>query len=281
MDTSKETLVANHYGITDLGEKILDAARETGLDLDKLRPADLAPVDEFHMGGRAATAHVIGLMDLTPGAQVLDIGSGLGGVVRFLAAETKCKATGIDLTPEFVDVAKMLTDMTGLTGSAAFHVGSALDLPFADASFDAATTFHVAMNIANRPRFYAEAARVIRPGGHFAIFDVMKGPNDAFIYPVPWAETAETSYLTTPAEMSTLLAASGFEVIHTENRTMLALEHHRARLVEQSPGTKRPALGLHILQGESASLKSKNMIQMLKAENIVLVGMVARRVSPS
>jgi len=276
MHREQEARVAGHYGIEGLGEKILDAARRSGLDVDALTPADLAPVDEFHMGGRAATAYIVGLMDLPAGARVLDIGCGLGGVVRFLAAEIGCRATGIDLTPEYVDIAKTLTERTGLTARAEFHLGSALDLPFPDASFDAATTFHAAMNIADRARLYAEAARVVRPGGRFANFDVMKGPAEGMVFPVPWAESGDTSFLVTPEEMERLLRDSGFDVVHTEDRSELAIAHHRARLAEAS-AAERPALGLHLLQGETAGVKSRNMVKMLEGKQILLVGMIARR----
>ncbi|MCK5275838.1 MAG: class I SAM-dependent methyltransferase [Alphaproteobacteria bacterium] len=133
--------VADHYEVGNLGEKILDALRRTGVDLDALSPLDLAPVDEFHIGGRAATVHVVGMMNLPVGAHVLDVGSGLGGLARYLATEARCRATGIDLTPEFVAVAQMLTECTGLTDRVDFRVGSALDLPWPEASFDAADDF--------------------------------------------------------------------------------------------------------------------------------------------
>jgi len=124
---------------------------------------------------------------------------------------------------------------------------------------------------------YGEAARVVRPGGVFANFDVMKGPSEDMVYPVPWAETEETSFLTTPEEMEKLLWNAGFDVVHKEDRSELAIEHHRARLAEVSAGQKPSALGLHLLQGETAGLKSQNMIQMLEDGQIVLVGMIARR----
>ncbi len=272
-----EAAVADHYNVNSLGERILDALQRSGLDLDALTPVDLAPVDEFHMGGRAETAHVIGLMDLPVGAHVLDVGSGLGGVARYLAAECGCLATGIDLTPEFVRVARMLTDRTGLTDYVDFRVGSALDLPWPMASFDAAVTFHVAMNIADRPRLYAEVARVVRSGGVFAIYDVMKGPNEGMAFPVPWAETSETSFLATPAEMGKLLGEAGFEVTHEEDRREIALEHHRARIAEISAAGGPPPLGLHLLTGETAGLKSRNMLKMLEANQITLGVIIARR----
>jgi ubiquinone/menaquinone biosynthesis C-methylase UbiE len=272
-----ESSVARHYGVTGLGQKILDAIGRSGLDPDNLNPVDLAPVDEFHMGGRAATAHVLGQMDLPAGARVLDVGSGLGGVTRYLAAECGCRATGIDLTPEFVQVAEMLTERTRLSDNADFRVGSALDLPWPAQSFDAAVTFHVAMNIEDRPRLYAEVGRVLRPGGQFAIYDVMKGPTDGMLFPVPWSESAETSFLVTPDAMTGLLDQAGFEIVYEEDRRDAAVEHHRKRLANLAAAGGPPPLGVHLLTGETTAEKSRNMLQMLEADQIALGVIIARR----
>lgn len=277
MNLDKENRVADHYTVEGLGEKILDALGQSGLDVQDLKPADLSPVDEFHMGGRAATAHVIGLMGLSPGARVLDVGSGLGGAARYLAAECDCTVTGVDLTPEFVNVARMLSDLTGLGDRTEFHVGSALDMPWPDASFDAATNIHVAMNIADRPRLYGEVARVLRPGGVFAIYDAMKGPAEGVLFPVPWAEMPENSFLVTPAEMRQLLGEAGFEVTYEEDRRENALAHHRTRLADNTAAEGPSPLGLHLLTGKTAAQKSRNMIKMLEADQIAPVVMIARR----
>ena len=272
-----ETAVADHYTIDGLETLILNALQVSGIDLDTLSPIDLAPVDEFHMGGRAATQHVIGMMQLPSSAHVLDVGSGLGGVARYLAAECGCRATGIDLTAEYVRVGTMLNERTGLADRVDLHVDSALDLPWPEATFDAAVTFHVAMNIADRPRLYAEVARVIRPGGTFAAYDVMKGPKEGLLFPVPWAETVETSFLVTPGEMRKLLDNAGFEIVHEEDRREIALKHHRDRLAALSAAGGPPLLGLHLLQGRTASLKSRNMVNMLEASQITLGAIIAHR----
>jgi len=277
MARDNENAVADHYSVSGLEELILDALQRCDIDLKALKPADLAPVDEFHMGGRAATQYVIGLMNLPAGARVLDVGSGLGGVARYLAAECGCRVTGIDLTPEYVHVARMLTERTDLADNVDFHIGSALDLPWPDASFDAAVTFHVAMNIHDRPRLYKEVARVIRPGSVFAIYDVMKGSKEGMTFPVPWAETAETSFLVTRKTMRNLLEQAGFEIIHDEDRREVGLEHHKARLAKLSAASGPPPLGMHLLQGETASLKSRNMMNMLEANQITLGVIIARR----
>ncbi|RWB73359.1 MAG: class I SAM-dependent methyltransferase [Mesorhizobium sp.] len=273
-----ETAVADHYTVDGLETLILDALKLSG-KLNTLSPIDLAPVDEFHMGGRAATQHVIGMMSLPSNAHVLDVGCGLGGVARYLASECGCRATGIDLTAEYVRVGTMLTQRTGLADRVDLHVGSALALPWPHATFDAAVTFHVAMNIADRPRLYAEIARVLKPGGMFAIYDVMKGPQEGLLFPLPWAETEETSFLVTAGEMRDLLDNAGFEIIREEDRREVALEHHRERLVVQSAAGGPPPLGLHLLQGHGASLKSRNMVNMLETNQITLEAIVARRLA--
>ena len=105
-----ENAVADHYTVSGLGKKVLDALHISGVNLDTLSPVDLAPIDEFHMGGRAATQYVIGMMELQSGSTILDVGCGLGGVARYLAAECGCRAVGIDLTAEYIHVGKMLTE---------------------------------------------------------------------------------------------------------------------------------------------------------------------------
>ena len=109
--------VEQHYGRGRILESILGALRETGKDLARLAPADLAPVDEFHIRGREATVELGRRVSLKPGLRVLDVGCGLGGSARYLAAEHKCHVTGIDLTQEYIDVANNLSEMVGLKDS--------------------------------------------------------------------------------------------------------------------------------------------------------------------
>jgi ubiquinone/menaquinone biosynthesis C-methylase UbiE len=202
------------------------------------------------------------------GDRVLDIGSGLGGLVRYLASEVGCRVTGLDLTPEYIALATEFTALTGLSDKAEFTLGSALSLPFADAAFSAAVTFHVGMNIADRETKYREACRVLQPGGKLVIYDVLKGPEPGMRFPVPWAETQDTSHLVAAADLRRLLIAAGFTIWTRKT------DAHR---VETSPRKvprcrRAAAIGVAFLQGNTAKLKSRNMIDMAEAGQIVLAG---------
>jgi ubiquinone/menaquinone biosynthesis C-methylase UbiE len=269
-----ETAVARHYGLPGLAQQIESALAAAGLGADRIAPEALAPIDEFHIGGRAATAHVVGKMGLTPATHVLDVGCGLGGAARFIAGTYGCRATGIDLTPDYVVVARLLAARTGLADRTDYQVASALDVPFADATFDAALTLHVAMNIGDRPALYAEVARVLKPNATFCVYDVMQGPNDGLRYPVPWAETPAVSHLRTPEETRSLLLEAGFTVGEVEDRTAAGIAFFRERLAKSGP---MPPLGLHVLMGAQARDKFANMLTGLEAGCIAPVVIVARR----
>lgn len=271
-----ESAVAAHYHVPDLARAILAGLEAAGADPENPTPRDLAPVDEFHTAGRATTLRCMQLMPIEAGMRVLDVGSGLGGACRHLASEHGCHATGIDLTPAFVETARFLTDRTGLSESCDFVEGSALDLPFQDAFFDAAISFHAAMNIKDRARLYAEMARVLRSGAPLCIFDVMKGSKRGMLYPVPWAKTPATSFLKTPTETRALLEAAGFEVSTEESQLEFALEFFReafAKIEESGP----PPLGLHLLTGAETGEKFANYVAAAEAGQIEPVILIARR----
>jgi len=135
---------------------------------------DLAPVDEFHIGGRQASEAFLAQLALTPNQRVLDIGCGLGGSARFAATRYGCEVTGIDLTGAFVDTGKVLCDWVGLADRVSLLQGSALDMLFESGAFDAAYMLHVGMNIADKRQLCADVHRVLRPGACFGIYDLMR-----------------------------------------------------------------------------------------------------------
>ena len=273
--TKIEDAVARHYGGEGLLAQIIAGLAASGKDADNLQPDDLAPVEEFHIGGRVATGHAVEKLAPQADHHVLDVGCGIGGTARFIADQIGCRVTGIDLTPEYIEVAQALTMRTGLADKVTFHTASALDMPFEDAAFDAAITIHVAMNIADRPGLYGEIARVMKSGARFCVYDVMKKSGEDITYPVPWAESSDTSHLTTPDEMQALLGGAGFDVIEVEDKTDFAIDFFSQSIAASADGP--PPLGLHLLMGASAPVKFKNMLENVQNGRIAPVQIIASR----
>lgn len=272
-----EQSVARHYTHGALNRTILDALAAAGKDLHRLTPADLAPVDEFHIGGRQATIDFAEQLGLRRGMHLLDIGSGLGGAARYFADEQGCRVSGIDLTDEYVAVAEDLARRVGLGGRVSYQQGSALALPFAPGSFDGAYLLHVGMNIDDKPALFAGVRRVLKPKGVFGIYDVMRLADGALTFPVPWASRAETSFVTDPATYRRALEAAGFEILAERSRREFAIaffQQMRARAAQAGP----PPLGLHIVMGADYKTKVANMIASLEAGLIAPTEMICRAV---
>lgn len=270
--------VERHYGRGGLLDRILAALKEAGKDIDHLTIDDLAPVDELHSRRRQATRDLAAMLAPKPGERVLDIGSGLGGPARYLAKVCGCRVTGIDLTAEFVATAADLARRAGLSGQVDFRQGSALDLPFADGSFDLAWSQNVAMNIADRPRYYAEMRRVLVPGGRVAIQDVAQGPGGAPHYPVMWADTSATSFLRTPEETRAMLEEAGFKVLIWQDNSDAAIAETEAERARQTAsGGARPILGIHLVVGPSFWDKARNGNRNMLENRIRLINAVLSR----
>lgn len=272
-----ERIVAAHYGRANLGNTILEALTKAGADPEAPTPEELAPVDEFHTAGRITTIRALKMLPLEAGMHVLDAGCGIGGTSRYLAGEYGCQVTGIDLTPEYIDVARMLTDRIGLSGQCTFTQGSVLDMPFEDAGFDTAMTFHVAMNIEDRAGFYTELARVLKPGAALCLFDVMQGPVPGMFYPVPWAETEATSFLKTADETRALLSDAGFTVTAEENLKSFAQHFFEEAFARIAAAGGPPPIGLHLLSGQNSPEKFSNFLKGLQADHVEPVIMIAKR----
>ncbi len=273
---SLEQNVAAHYRRGDLGAVILDALSDAGKDVDRLTLEDLAPIDEFHIRGREATLDLGRGLGLAAGMHVLDVGSGLGGPSRHLAAAHGCRITGVDLTDEYCRVAVMLAERVELAGRVDYQQANALAMPFEDAAFDAAYTQHVAMNIPEKTALYGEIARVLKPGGLFGIYDILQGPGGDLYYPVPWAQDASTSFLATPEALRTHLEAAGFEVVGWRDTTAEGrawFEAMRQRIAEQGP----PKLSYHILLGPIFTEMAQNQVRNLAEDRIALAEVICRK----
>jgi ubiquinone/menaquinone biosynthesis C-methylase UbiE len=273
-DTSRH--VEHHYSRNELLDSILQALAATGKDIDSLVPADLAPVDEFHIRGLEATRELAGRAAIDAGMRVLDVGCGIGGSARHLAAERSCHVTGIDLTRDFIEVATALADRTGLADRVAFDHGSATELPYGPDSFDIVWTEHVQMNIADKAAFYGEIARVLKPGGRLLFHDIFSNDRGEPWYPVPWAGDASLSFLARADTVPDILEAAGLQVQEWEDRSEDSLAWFR-NAVAQARATGPAPLGLHLLMGASTLPKFENLIRNLQESRITVIQSVAVR----
>jgi len=211
-DATDTRMVSEYWGRENLGQTILDALAAAGKDLDALTIDDTAVADQFHGGGKGATVRLARLAGLAPGMRVLDVGAGLGGPARTLAAEFGSHVSTLDLTESYVRAAALLTERLRLGDQVRHHVGHALALPFDDGAFDVVWTQNSGMNISDKETLYAGFRRVLRPGGRLALQEPMAGPVQPPIFPVMWAREPAQSFLRAPADMRALIERAGFRV---------------------------------------------------------------------
>ncbi|HTR86486.1 MAG TPA: class I SAM-dependent methyltransferase [Reyranella sp.] len=269
---SLDQTIVKHYEHGSLEKALLAAVTATGKDANgALAHTDLSAFDEFHIGGRQATTEFSGQIDLPRGAHVLDVGSGLGGPSRYFASERGWTIDGIDLTPEYVEVATKLSRKVGLTG-VSYRVANAAELPFPDASFDGAYMLHVGMNIPEKRSAFAEVRRVLKKGGLFAIYDIFRTSDAAFLYPVPWSSAPETNFIDTQVAYKKLLAEAGFTIEKERNRRDFALtsfKQQRERAAQGAPPTA-------IAMGSTAPQKTGNLAKLVMDGVVAPMEIVSR-----
>lgn len=276
--TSDKT-VSDHYRHGELLQAIQTALASLGKTMDCLTIEDLAPVDEFHIGGRVATEHLLDQLNICAQDRLLDVGCGLGGAARFVADRFDNQVTGIDLTPEYVATGQALCEWVNLQNNVTLHQGSALSMPFQNDSFDGGYMLHVGMNIEAKAQLFKEICRVLRADAYFGVYDIMRIEAGELAYPVPWANDSSISKLASPEQYRQTLLGAGFEVTMVNNRHDFALDYF-TRLREKAAAIGGPpALGLHTLMQASTPVKIGNMFDNISAGYIAPVEIIVHKKS--
>ncbi len=277
MSTDQEINVASHYTTDNLLGRIKSALVAAGSDPENLQAHELKGVDEFHTGGVQATDDLLAQLSISNTTRVLDIGCGIGGASRHIAAHTGATVTGFDLTPNYINIANALSEMVGMREQTQFLTGSAVAMPVDDNSFDLATMFHVGMNIADKHALFREAHRVLAPDATFALFDIMQTDTGDLTFPFPWAEKADWSFIESPETYKSIALKAGFTLTSERNRRDFTLAYFdKAFAAIEKNGAPHP-VGIHLLMKDTAAQKLKNYVTEVKAGKLAPVELIFRK----
>lgn len=255
--------VTQHYARSgSLAQRILDIAHGLA-GQGEPTVGDLAPLDQFHMRGEQATAEFAEMVSPQPGKLCVDLGCGIGGPARWLAAHCDVPVLGFDLTESYCRDAGLLSRAVGLSDSVRFACADATRLPLAEDSIDLVWTQHAAMNVPDKVALYREVARVLKRGGRLALHDIMAGPEGPPYFPAPWASTPESSFLLPSGEIRELLAAAGLTELVWHDHTADALAWVHRRRADLEAGKPRPP-GPHLFLGESFKEMASNFARSLE-----------------
>lgn len=250
------------YGRGDLLDRIKSALTAAGKNIGDISREDLAPIEEFHIGGREETRNLAAMGNFKDGDHVLDIGAGLGGPARTLAGEYGCIVTGIDLTEEYCATASELSRKVGMESKTKFLVGDALDLQFDDNSFEVVWMQHVGMNIEDKRRLYSGIYRVLKPGGRFLFHEIFLGNSKQLDFPVFWADSPQINHLVTDDDFKKILFDLNFKEgawIDVSAKATAWFGSMLERIKKEGP----PPLGLGVIVGKDTPTKAKNMFANL------------------
>ncbi len=256
----------------------MNAIRQQFGDGCRLQNADLTAIDGFHIRGKRATELLAAKLPDLSGKQVLDIGCAIGGTARFLAEKYHCAVTGLDITPAYIDIANQLAEMVGLRDNVQFVCGSALALPFPDHQFDVVWMEHMQMNIPEKSALLAEVHRVLQPGGLFVFHEVFAGKCSSPHFPVPWASTADESFLVTVLEFRKKLSQQRFRTLFWEDVTAQSAEW-LAKSLQRITGHGFPPVGIQLLMGDDALEKLTNLSKNISGNKLQIVRAIVEAVA--
>ena len=260
----------------DIHSRIHKAMLEAGLNDRKLDIEDLFPIDQYHARGIAATVDLGKRMPISENQTIIDIGCGLGGPARYFAKQFKCFITGIDITPSFIEIGNKFNNLTSMSKQVSLQIGNGETLDFEDETFDGGYSQHVTMNIKNRKEFFLEAFRVLKKGTFFAFSEHGLGPEGNPVFPLPWADAAEMSFLFSPESTIALLEEVGFydiQIIETSEKYISGYE----KMINTKSEKENPILGIHVIGGATMKQRSRNSMQCIKEKRTLPIEIVCKK----
>lgn len=276
---SGDTAVTTHYAKGDLLARLKAALAEDGADPERPTLEALAPYDQFHGRGQEATVEVADQMPAAPGDHLLDVGCGIGGPARYVASRFGCRVTGIDLTPEFCEVAREVTRLAGLADRVSFEQANALAMPFPDGRFEGAYSMNVSMNIRDKAGFFREIHRVLKPGGWLVLSEIARGQGGEIEFPTPWAAGPATSFLSSPDDTRKTMIEAGFEVLRLRSTLAEILEFGARSRALVARGERPPQRTVTLIHGDIAQAATANTARAFGDGRLVPIEAFARKKS--
>lgn len=172
--------------------------------------------DAFDLGGVNDQKRLaVDVLELTPDARVLDVGTGTGAILPYLASKLSTgKVTGVDFSGKMIERAGKRIARAGIRKKAEAEVGDCTALNYADDYFDAALATFAFTSFPEPGKAMREVARVLRPGARFSVLDTGRPPGKAtlryrYLKAVMW----KAGYTDISLDVPALLRESGFRIV--------------------------------------------------------------------
>lgn len=242
---------------------ILDAIEKMGISKTDITRKYTSYFDEFHVRGKVVSEELFSKIEMNRDSQILDLGCGLGGTCRMIAEKYDCMVHGVDYSESHIKTANSLSKLVGLSDQTLFKQGDASDLPYPSDQFDLIITQHVQMCIEDKNKLYSEVKRVLKKGGRFIYYDMLKKSGNSLNYPLPWVDDQANNYLISSDHLKDLLHSLNLKKITSEDQTQKGIAFLNSFLAKAE---EKPAIltGQKILMGENALEKITNLYQGLK-----------------
>lgn len=277
--TQQGEMVAAHWARLSLTlDGAMEALRSQGISPQTATAEHLHALDMLHMGGLAATNKLAEMTGIGPGQRILDVGAGVGGPARRMAHKYGARVWGLELSESIYQTALALTALVRMQEQVQFAQGSALALPFTDASFDVVVMQHVAMQIAEKDRLFGESVRVLKPGGALALHEIFAGEAGAPHFPLAWATDPAMSSLEPLDACTSRLAQLGLTAGAFLDQSEAGRRYHAANMEKfgQALAQQQGAEG-RSLEATQTRLRTATSMERNLREGRLKVGMIVYR----
>lgn len=244
-------------------------------------PFQLAAIDQLHIGGVKASEKLIRHLLQPDVRDILEIGSGLGGLARLLhsQASSPLRITCVDITHGLNHLNSRLCQLCRPPVSPLIITADGQHLPIQSQQFDRVVLQHSLLNIPDKLQTLAEIKRVLRPGGQLILHEVVTGNAPGQLHlPVPWASSTEQSQLISLAQLQQQLSSQGFRLLSSENWSAQALAWRQRKTRENNlakPSASTPSLSPALILGDGFMQMATNVQTNLEQGLIEVVELVA------